>query len=244
VIKITEQTKVVIKFTNSFLDTVNILLNLEVGDTSRLEHVKRMILEDKPLYTSDQQYVKNLANTHIKDYEIKTDDVAQVKSLVRCRNCSTSIPQLAKYCTLCGTRQNRKYSNQHDIVKIAKKYNPLQIISRPNAYQSLAIIGGLTAIIPVLFIVTRMDPLLDAINYETGRDISGLVGIFIFLGIFSSILSAISIVVTFLIKNPRKIGRILFFMSFAILITSILIGVVGFVFILIASNVAYKKRHY
>lgn len=229
-----------IKFTDSVLDTVNILLNLEVGDTSRLEHVKKMILEDKPLYTSDQQYVNSLAIIHIQDYQTKID--VEQPILVNCRNCSTGIPQSAKYCTLCGTRQDREY--KHSITRITKKYNPLQIISRPNSYQTLAIIGGLAVMIPVLFILARMDPLLDAINYETGRDISGLAGIFIFLGMFSSILSAISIAITFLIKNPKKVGRILFFISFAILITSIGLGGVGFVFILIASNVAYKKRHY
>ncbi len=234
-----------IKFINSFLDTVNILLNLQVGDVSRLEHVKRMILEDKPLYTSDQQYVENLAITYIKDYKIKkTDDVEQPKLLVNCRNCSTGIPKSAKYCSLCGTRQNREYSNKYNISKIAKKYNPIHLINKPKSYQTLAIIGGLAAMLPILFIVARMDPLLLAINYETGRDISGLADIFIFLGILSSILSGIAIVITFLIKNPKKVGRILFFIAFVILITSILVGVAGFVFILFASNVAYKKRYY
>ena len=241
-ITITKQSKVVIKFTNSFLDIVNILLNLEVGDISRLEHVKRMILEDKPLYTSDQQYVESLAITYIKEYQIKKDS-EQPELLVNCHNCSTSIPKSAKYCTLCGTRQNRE-NNQYNISRITKKYNPIHLISRPNSYQTLAIVGGLTAMLPVLFIVARMDPLLLAINYETGRDISGLASIFIFLGMFSSVLSAIAIAVTFLIKNPKKVGRILFFIAFGILITSILIGVMGFVFILFASNIAYKKRYY
>jgi hypothetical protein len=231
----------VIKFTDSILDTVNILLNLQVGDISRLEHVKKMILEDKPLYSSDQQYVNSLAATYIADYQAKTDEVQPV--LVNCRNCSTSIPKSAKYCTLCGTRQKREYTS-YDISKIAKRYNPLQIISKPNSYQTLAIIGGLTAMIPVLFILARMDPLLEAINYETGRDISEMAGAFIFLGILSSTLSVISIAVTFVVKNPKKAGRILFFTAFGVLVTSVLIGVVGFVFILLASNVAYKKRHY
>ncbi|PJB96759.1 MAG: hypothetical protein CO079_09155, partial [Nitrosopumilales archaeon CG_4_9_14_0_8_um_filter_34_10] len=68
-IRITEKPKVVIKITESFLDTVNILLNLQVGDLSRLEHIKRMILEKKPLYTSDEKYVENLAFTYIKDHQ-------------------------------------------------------------------------------------------------------------------------------------------------------------------------------
>jgi hypothetical protein len=239
-IRITEKPKVVIKITESFLDTVNILLNLQVGDLSRLEHVKRMILENKPLYTSDEKYVENLAKIYINDHQIEKTESAK---LVNCRNCSTSIAEDAKFCTLCGTRQERTFQN-YDVSKIVKRYNPLQFISRPNSYQSLAIIGGLVAMIPVLFIVARIEPLLEAINYETGNDLSGLVTIFISLGIISSILSASAIAITFLIKNPKKVGRMLFFIAFAILVTSIFIGILGFVVILISSNRAYKKRHY
>jgi len=239
-IRITEKPKVVIKITESFLDTVNILLNLQVGDLSRLEHIKRMILEKKPLYTSDEKYVENLAFTYIKDHQ--TEEIEQPK-LINCHNCSTSIAEDAKFCTLCGTRQERTFKN-YNMTKMVKRYNPIQFISIPNSYQNLAIIGGLMAMIPVLFIVARMEPLLDAINYETGSDLSGLITVFISLGIISSILSAIAIAITFLIKNPKKIGRILFFIAFAILATSIMIGVVGFIVILISSNVAYKKRHY
>lgn len=239
-IRITEKPKVVIKITESFLDTIDILLNLQVGDLSRLEHVKRMIQENKPLYTSDEKYVENLAKIYINDHQIEE---TKTPKLINCRNCSTSITEDAKFCTLCGTRQERTFQN-YNVTKIVKRYNPFQFISRPNSYQSLAIIGGLLAMIPVLFIVARMEPLLDAINYETGSDLSGLATIFISLGIVSSILSAIAIAITFLIKNPKKVGRMLFFIAFAILTTSILVGIVGFVVILISSNVAYKKRHY
>jgi hypothetical protein len=237
---ITEQSKVVIKLTDSILDIVDILLNLEVGDTSRLEHVKKMLLEDKPLYSSDRQYVESLANTYNLSHE-KTHEGHPV--LVNCRNCSTAIPISAKYCTLCGTNQKREYNN-FDVAKIAKKYNPIHRISRPNSYQILAIIGGLTAMIPVLFITSRIDPLLEAINYETGRDFSEMAGVLVFLGILSSVLSVMVIAITFLVKNPKKVGRVLFFAAFAILATSILTGTIGFFFILFASNIAYKKRGY
>jgi hypothetical protein len=200
-----------------------------------------MILEEKPLYTSDKQYVQNLANTYIKNNQ-KTN-FEQSDMLVNCRNCSTSIPKTAKYCTLCGTRQKREY-NSFDIVKIVKKYNPFELFSRPNSYQTLAIIGGLTAMIPIMFIISRIDPLLEAINYEMGRDISEMAGVFMFLGALSSILSAFAVAIVFVVKNPKRVGRILFFVAFAILVTSIITGVVGFVFILFASKVAYKKRYY
>lgn len=241
-IAIIEQSKVVIKLTDSILDIVDILLNLEVGDTSRLEHVKKMILEDKPLYSSDRQYVESLASTYINISQETTHKERQ-PVLVNCRNCSTAIPSSAKYCTLCGTSQKREYSN-FDISEIAKKYNPIHKIHKPSSYQILAIIGGLTAIIPVLFIVSRIDPLLEAINYETGRDLSEMAGGLVFLGVLSSVLSVIVMAVTFLVKNPKKVGRILFFAAFAILASSIMTGVVGFFFILVASKIAYKKRGY
>ncbi|EPA06453.1 hypothetical protein BG20_I0477 [Candidatus Nitrosarchaeum limnium BG20] len=98
--------------------------------------------------------------------------------------------------------------------------------------------------IPVLFIVARLDPLLAAIEFDTGRDLSEIAGLFIALGIISSTLSIFTVIVTFVIKNPKKVGKILFFMAFAILASSVLIGVVGVVFILISSKNAYKKRHY
>lgn len=234
---ITEQTKVVIKITDSLLDTIDILLDLQVGDTSRLEHIKKMILENKQLYVSDQQYVQSLAITYNIGDQKKIDSPEQVK-LINCRTCSSSIPESANYCTLCGSRQNR------DNQSIVKKFNPLTFIPKPKSYQSLAIIGALTAMIPVLFIVARLDPLLAAIEFDTGRDLSEIAGLFIALGIISSTLSIFAVIVTFLIKNPKKIGRVLFFMAFGILASSVLIGVVGVVFILISSKNAYKKRHY
>lgn len=225
-----------IKFTDSFLETVNILLDLQVGDTSRLEHIKKMILEDKALYTSDQQYVQSLAKSYNIEHQ-KPVNEPQSK-LVNCRTCSSSIPESAKYCPLCGTGQK---SDGHSRVK---KFNPLHLIPKPRSYQILAIIGALTAMIPVLFIVARMDPLLFAIEYDTGRDLSDIAGVFVSLGIISSVLSVIAVAITFVVKNPKKVGRILFFIAFAILLSSITIGIIGFIFILISSKNAYKKRYY
>ena len=235
-ITIIEQTKVVIKFTNSFLEIIDILLDLQVGDTSRLEHIKKMILENKPLYTSDQQYVHSLAKSYNINYQNSIDETPS--RLVNCRTCSTSIPESAKYCPLCGTGQK---IGEH--VR-AKKFNPLSLFPKLRSYQTIAIIGALTVMIPVLFIVARMDPLLLAIEYSTGRDISNMAVVFVSLGIISSALSIIAVAITFVGKNPKKVGRVLFFIAFAILLSSIAIGVVGFILILISSKNAYKKRYY
>lgn len=227
-----------IEVSDSFLDTIEMLINLKVGDTARLEHVKNMILEEKPLYVSDRHYVENLAKNYNIEYQKTEDNRPDV--LVNCRHCSTSIPITAKYCTLCGTNQKREYSYS----TIVKKYNPLQIIPKPNSYQILVICGGLAVMIPVLFIMSRIDVLLESIYNDTGRNVLGMAGILLFLGTFSSLLSIFAMIITFVIKNPKKVGRVLFFVSFAILLTSVFVGIVGVVFILIASRVAYKKRHY
>jgi len=237
VITIIKQTKVVIKFTDSFLETIDILLDLQVGDVSRLDHIKKMILENKKLYSSDQQYVQSLATTYNIDHQKEIVEPKQAK-LINCRTCSTSILESAVFCPLCGTRQNgENYA-------IIKKINPLAIIPKPRSYQTLAIIGALTTMIPVLFIVARLDPLLAAIEFDTGRDMSNMAGLFMSLGVISSVLSVIVVIITIVVKNPKKIGRILFFMAFGILASSVLIGVVGVVFILISSKNAYKKRYY
>lgn len=212
-------------------------MDLQVGDTSRLEHIKKMILENKQLYSSDQQYIQSLATTYKVDDQKKIDDSVQ-KKLINCRTCSSSIPETSKYCTFCGSKQDK--NDQNNI----KKFNPLTFIPKPRSYQTLAIIGAVMTMIPVLFIVARLDPLLVAIEFDTGRDLSDIAGLFIALGIISSTLSIFAVIVTFVVKNPKKVGRILFFMAFGILASSILIGIIGVVFILISSKNAYKKRHY
>jgi len=237
VIAITEQTKVVIKFTDSFLETIDILLDLQVGNASRLEHIKKMILDNKPLYKSDEQYIQSLSITYNIGYQ-KKPTVEEQSKMINCRTCSSSISESAKYCPLCGTGQKRREYH------ITEKINPLHLIPKLRSYQILTIVGALTAMIPILFIVARMEPLLLAIEYETGRDISSMAGIFVSLGTVSSALSIIAVTITFVIKNPKKVGRSLFFVSFAILLSSIFIGIVGFIIILIASKNAYNKRHY
>ena len=227
--------------TNSFLGMVTSLLELQVGDVSRLEHIKKTILENKSLYASDQRYVENLAIKYNISNSTKTDESDKGKFTIKCHRCNADISVSATYCSSCGVRKDFEQKETRTLIK---KYSPLHILHVPKSYQILATMGGLTVILPVLFIVSRIDPLLIAINYETGSDISELAGVFIFLGVFSSVLSAISIVITFVVKNSKKVGKVLFFMSFAILITSILIGVVGFVLLLLASNFAYKKRYY
>lgn len=98
--------------------------------------------------------------------------------------------------------------------------------------------------IPSLAAVYYIDRILFSIESYTGRDLSGFTSLFVTAGILTAVLCIFVIVISFLIKKPKKIGKILFFISFPILIISLGVGVVGFALILLAGIVALQRRHY
>jgi hypothetical protein len=237
----------VIEITNTLLQKVEILLDLQVGDLSRLTHIRKMILDNKTLYTTDQQYIENLTNRYLKNNQNKeSDNFEEIKHRDQCRNCKTDIPESSNYCPFCGMVQNRHALKKNIFLSrsINNRFNPLHYIGNLNSYQIISIIGGFAALLPILIAMTRIDDLVSSIEAYTGKDSSYLTSVFMLAGVISSMLSCIAIGITFVIKNPKRIARILFFIAFAILITSILVGIIGFVFILFASIFAFKKRRY
>jgi hypothetical protein len=95
-----------------------------------------------------------------------------------------------------------------------------------------------------LVAVYTIQRILVSLESYTGRDLSAFTNLFIAAGIVASILCIFVIVVSFLVKKPKKAGKILFFVSFAILIVSLGVGIVGFALILLAGIVALQRRHY
>jgi uncharacterized membrane protein len=236
----------VIEFTNSLLEQVDILLHMQVGDLIRLEYIKKMILDGKPLYSSDKQYVEHLTQKYTnQDYQNIESYTPQPKYDSKCWNCEKLLDSSVIYCPVCGVKQIKQSFEIPSVQHASNNnFNPMNLIGKIGSYQILAIIGGLAALIPILYAASRLDDILYSIGYYTDSDLSGITGIFIFAGVVSSLLCFFVMAVPFVIKNSRKVGRILFFASFAILVTSILTGIVGFVIILIASLVAFKKRRY
>jgi len=230
----------VIEFTNSLLNEIDILLNLRVGDLIRLEYIKKMLLDNKPLYTSDRQYLENLIDKYIKNENQDSKNYDQIPFETNCWNCETPFPQSSNYCPSCGVKQNKQFSNNPFPKPGNQKFNPLSLVSNVYSYQILSIIGGLAALVPILVATSEINNVLDYFGFED----SPLTSILISAGVVSSLLSCFVMVIPLVIKNSKKVGRILFFAAFAILITSVLVGIVGFVFIMIASVIAFKKRRY
>jgi len=230
----------------TLLEQIENLLNNNMGDSSRLEHIKKSITENKKIYNSDIQYVEELETKMTEKITKRPTEHHQDDFSILCWNCKKGLVQSSKFCSFCGVRQDQKDSKFIQCLsrQIRQENNPLKIISNFHSYQILAIIGGLAGMIPILIATSNIDRILEIINFYTGRDLSGFVDGFRAFGIISIGLCFFAVVVSFVIKKSKKVGRILFFLSFMILFFSLMVGVAGFAIILFAAIMALKKRRY
>lgn len=229
--------------TMSLLEKIENLLDSNIGDSSRLEHIKKSIAENKKIYNSDIQYVEELETKRVTENSNKhrPDDLG-----ITCWKCGKGLVQSSKFCSFCGVRQDQKDSKfiQGLSRRVRQEYNPLKRVSNFQSYQVLAVIGGLAGIIPILIATSNLDRVLEIIEFYTGRDLSVFIDGFKVFGIISIGLCFFAVVVSFVIRKSKKVGRILFFLSFMILIFSLTVGIAGFAIILFAAITALKKRRY
>ncbi|HUU48546.1 MAG TPA: zinc ribbon domain-containing protein [Nitrosopumilaceae archaeon] len=233
-------------FSQSLLKRVEDLLNREVGDISRLMHIKESVVMGKKLYNSDIQYVEELQKNNPGNQTENFYENHSSNTNSPCWKCGKDLIQSASFCSFCGTDQNQKISDFEEAFsrRIKREYNPIKIISNFHSYQLLAVVGGFASLIPILIGISNIERILEIIEFYTGEDLSEFSVGFMALGVVSGILCSLVIVVPFWIKKPKKVGKFLFFSSFGILIFSIMLGVVGFVIILFAGVLALKKRRY
>jgi len=227
------------------LKKIEDLLNRGIGDSTRLEHIRKSIVENKKLYNSDIQYVNELKKKNSKSTE-NLDGVYFVKSQRSCWNCKKDLGLSARFCSFCGTDQEQEKSDFAEVLSRREKmkYNPIKIILNLHSYQILAVIGGLCVLVPIIFALFSLERIFEVLEFYINRDFSEFfVGAFAF-GLVSGIWSFLVMIVPFLIKKPKKVGKFLFFSAFGILISSLMTGVVGFVIILFAGIFALKKRRY
>jgi len=65
---------------STLLNNVIQLLNLGVGDTGRLEHIKESLEKNKTLYFSDRGYIENMIEQHIGKQENRSDQIKNPNS--------------------------------------------------------------------------------------------------------------------------------------------------------------------
>jgi len=219
------------------------LINSGIGDVSRLNHIKNSIIEKKKIYNSDIEYVESLVDANFEKNEQPTNDLEKTTTII-CPKCENTILPSSNFCSFCGIPQQRYFDAEVFSSRFSSRAFPFRFHIGINFYQILAILGGLAALIPSLVAVYTIQRILVSLESYTGRDLSGFTNLFIAAGITTSILCIFVIVISFLIKKPKKVGKILFFTSFAILIISLGVGIVGFALIILAGIVALQRRHY
>ena len=219
------------------------MINSGIGDVSRLTHIKNSIVEKKKVYNSDIEYVESLVDANFEKNEQPTNDLEKTTSF-NCPKCGNTILQSSNFCSFCGIPQQKYFDAEVFSSRFSSRSFPFRFHFGVNSYQLLAMLGGLAALIPSLVAVYTIERLLYSVESYTGRDLSGFTNLFIAAGIVTGILCIFVIAISFLIKKPKKVGKILFFVAFPILIISLGVGVVGFALILLAGIIALQRRHY
>ncbi len=92
------------------VDEVNTLLKLDVGDPYRLEHIKQTFIQNKKIWITDENYLKNLRQKYLAKHttDTQTDEIVfenepENEETIHCWKCGKKGPLGANFCMLCGT---------------------------------------------------------------------------------------------------------------------------------------------
>jgi len=230
---------------NSLLKKIDEFIKMEIGDATRLKHIRQSIIENRRLYNSDIQYVNGLEKKNPLTID-ENKEKYQKDTEIICWKCQQELKSSPRFCPFCGADQEQTGSEFTEVLSRRRKieYNPIKIIPNLHSYQILSVIGGICALIPIIIAASNLERIFEIIEFYTNRDFSGLFVGFTVLGAISGLLSCLVMVIPFVIKKPKRVGKFLFFSSFGILVFSLATGVVGFGIILFAGILALKKRRY
>jgi hypothetical protein len=141
----------------SLLDQVNILINMNVGDAYRLEHIKLMLKQKRTVYGSDRVYLDHLIYEYIEQiktqkqlakirgedpFEEDSEDVTSEENVedksnddimeldhIYCWKCGKSIPVNSKFCLDCGSDIKKPEIKDNALVE-DKSENIIEEISK------------------------------------------------------------------------------------------------------------------
>lgn len=217
------------------------LIKLGAGDKFRLDHIKTSLEQNKRIYKSDVLYIKELISREgLEPIEI-TDEVFGF--LKFCKKCNGELISGAKFCPYCGAEQDTYSDFEEVLLRRKLREESKKIIAKIRLYHVLAVIGSLLVLIPVSVGISNINRLEELSIFYFNYDISGFSDLLYGLGMLSIIWSLLVMVLPFLLRRPKQVGKFMFFSSFGILAVSLLTGVVGFVLILIGGIVALKRRY-
>jgi len=132
------------------VDEVNALLKLDVGDPYRLEHIKQTFIQNKKIWITDENYLKNLREKYLVKHtsDTQTDEIVfenepENKETIHCWKCGKKGPLGANFCMICGT----------SIFEVGAKPQPIPE-SKPSSFsKSIPLKIPIIIGIPVLILI-------------------------------------------------------------------------------------------
>ena len=79
------------------VDEINALLKLDVSDSYRLEHIKQTFIQNKKIWITDENYLKNLRDKYlVKHVNTQTDEIVfknelESKEIIHCWKCGKKV---------------------------------------------------------------------------------------------------------------------------------------------------------
>ena len=144
----------------SDLDNVNELLKLKIGDIGRLNFIKDFLEKNKPLYSSDKEYLENLTKQHLigkiqddQDPDIADDETSKSYSDISANDNNSKQPK--SFCKHCGS----ELSDENFCPKCGPSHTATSPISqkRSNAWYLVPIIFSLLGGIIAFLILRKSD---------------------------------------------------------------------------------------
>ena len=90
------------------IDDVNALLNPDVGDAYRLEHIKQAYIQNKTIWNVDKNYLQKMVEKYlIKHSDLgldsaETEDKSESEEKIHCWKCGKPMTLGANFCMVCG----------------------------------------------------------------------------------------------------------------------------------------------
>lgn len=220
----------------SFTKVVDDLLTIGVGDIARLNIIKKRIDENKVMYNSDVKYVRGLEQKHLIE---KPQEPKHEEKRIMCWNCSKENLPDSLYCAYCRTTFEQKISI-NDINKFDGEFIS-ELLSNIKLYQVLAVLGGLAVLIPVAYGIYNIENVLSSLDFYLGYDLTNYTNLIIASGVLAGLIAVFDMVIPFVWEKPEKIGKVLLFSSFLVLLFSLVSGVIGFIILLVSGIITLRK---
>ena len=147
----------------SHLDDVNELLKLNKGDIGRLKFIKDSLEKNKPLYSSDKEYLENLTDQYLKEkiQEARTSDIPDEHTSSKpqhgesTNNKTSNFNQFKSFCIQCGS----KLSGENFCPKCGSNQtpNPSRLKKRSNFWYLVPIIFSIVGGIITYLVLRKSD---------------------------------------------------------------------------------------